>query len=70
MNEVSEADRGEAGAKAAGFTRELDKFHTYFVLTSLTKLFASIGAVNQALQSASLHLQTSKIMLDDLHALL
>jgi Domain of unknown function (DUF4371) len=70
MDEVSLNDRGDAGAKAAGFSNQLGKFHTYFVLASLAKLFTSIGTVNQALQSATLQLQHAKHQLDNLHALL
>lgn len=70
MNQVSRDDRGEAGAKAAGFSNQLMKFHTYFCLASLSKLFTYIGTVNQALQSSSLNLQHAKQLLDNLHALL
>ena len=61
MNEISEADRSEAGAKAAGFAHQLEKFHVYFVLASLCKLFTAIGTVSQALQSDTLHLQYAKL---------
>jgi len=70
MDAVSRDDRGEAGAKAAGFSTQFGKFHTYFCLASLCKLFTSVGTVNQALQSSTLHLQQAKHLLDNLHALL
>ena len=54
MNEVSEIEKSEAGAKAAGFANQLSKFQTYFTLASLLQLFTAIGTVNQALQAASL----------------
>ena len=43
MNEISGVDRGEAGAKAAGFSHQLEKFPTYFVLKSLSSCAHQLG---------------------------
>lgn len=46
------------------------KFSTYFNLSSLLKLFTVIGTVNQALQSADLHLQQANKLLNNLKEIL
>lgn len=63
MDEISEQDKSEVGAKAAGFSNQLDKFSTYFNLASLLKVLTVIGTTNQAMQAATLHLQEANKLL-------
>jgi hypothetical protein len=66
LDEVSDTDRSEIGAKASGFVTQMCQFSTYFNLSSLIKIFTVIGTVNQALQSAHLHLQQANELLSRL----
>ena len=48
MSELSIIAKSDAGAKAAGFANEMEKFHSYFVMASLLQIFTAIGTANHA----------------------
>lgn len=65
---LADSDASDAGAKAAGFLRMMEKFDFYFTLKVLVKLFGYIDTVNTALQRKSLRLEEAYRMIDTLKA--
>lgn len=66
LNELSDNDRSDIGSKADGFAKQLSKFHTFFNIFTLLKVFQLIGTVNQAMQSSTLQLYVANEMLQHL----
>ena len=70
MEDVSQSDNSDIGAKSAGFATQLSKFQTYFHLKSLHKVFTALGTVNHAMQSPTLQFQQASRMTYDLKEML